>query len=93
MRASRSLRSILPYGLAAWLALGLVSSPALAEDAQEAKPAAGEPLRVLIFSGTGWYRHPEIPRSADWHNHDRSVSGRPGFQVLMRLDTATIEDV
>ncbi len=66
MRASRSLRSILPYGLAAWLALGLVSAPALAEDAQKAKPAASEPLRVLIFSGTGWYRHPDIPRTNGW---------------------------
>jgi uncharacterized protein len=40
-------------------------------------------------SGQGdafWY-------SADWHNHDRSVSGKPGFQVLLRLDESTYEPV
>src|SRR4051794_37314388 len=31
--------------------------------------------------------------SADWHNHDRSVSGKPGFRVLMRLDESTFEPV
>lgn len=35
----------------------------------------------------------EFLYSADWHNHDRSVSGRPGFQVLMRLDESTYEPV
>jgi hypothetical protein len=70
MRGSRFVCSILPLGLAAWLALGLAPSPsptaALAEDAQGAKPAAGEPVRVLVFSGAGWYRHPEIPRTNGW---------------------------
>src|SRR4051794_17939692 len=36
---------------------------------------------------------PEFWYSADWHNHDRSVSGRPGFRVLMRLDESTFEPV
>ena len=31
--------------------------------------------------------------SADWHNHDRSVTGKPGFKVLMRLDESTYEPV
>lgn len=31
--------------------------------------------------------------AADWHNHDRSVSGKPGFRVLMRLDESTDEPV
>ena len=30
-----------------------------------AKPA-DKPLRVLVFSGAGWYRHPEIPRTNGW---------------------------
>lgn len=30
---------------------------------------------------------------ADWTNHDRSVSGLPGFQVLMRVDESTYEPV
>ena len=70
MRAGRSVCSILSFGLAAWLALGLAPSPsptpALAEDAQGAKAAAGEQVRVLVFSGAGWYRHPEIPRTNGW---------------------------
>jgi uncharacterized protein len=40
-------------------------------------------------SGQGdefWY-------SADWHNHSRSVTGRTGFRVLMRLDESTYEPV
>jgi hypothetical protein len=40
-------------------------------------------------SGQGsefWY-------SADWHNHDRSVTGKPGFRVLMRLDESTYTPV
>ena len=36
---------------------------------------------------------PEFWYSADWHNHDQSVSGRPGFRVLMRLDESTFEPV
>lgn len=31
--------------------------------------------------------------SADWHNHDRPVTGKPGFRVLMRLDETTYEPV
>ncbi len=49
-------------------------------------PAAKDDPAVAGQGGEFWY-------SADWHNHDRSVSGRPGFRVLMGLDTATIEDV
>jgi hypothetical protein len=35
----------------------------------------------------------EFRYSADWHNHDRAVTGRPGFRVLMRLDESTYEPV
>jgi hypothetical protein len=30
---------------------------------------------------------------ADWTNHDRPVTGQPGFQVLMRVDETTYEPV
>lgn len=30
---------------------------------------------------------------ADWTNHDRSVTGLPGFQVLLRADESTFEPV
>ncbi|MGC6582719.1 MAG: ThuA domain-containing protein [Akkermansiaceae bacterium] len=30
---------------------------------------------------------------ADWTNHDRSVTGLPGFQVLLRVDESTYEPV
>lgn len=30
---------------------------------------------------------------ADWTNHDQSVTGRPGFQVLLRVDESTYEPV
>lgn len=31
-----------------------------------AGPTNEAPLRVLLFSGTGWYRHPEIPAINHW---------------------------
>lgn len=31
--------------------------------------------------------------TADWTNHDRSVTGLPGFQVLLRVDESTYEPV
>ena len=34
-------------------------------------------------------RGPSSLYSADWHNHDRSVSGLPGFRVLMWLDESS----
>lgn len=30
---------------------------------------------------------------ADWTNHDESVTGKPGFQVLLRVDESTFEPV
>ncbi len=33
-----------------------------------------------------WYQ-------ADWHNHDKSVTGLPGVRVLLRLDESTFEPV
>lgn len=30
---------------------------------------------------------------ADWTNHDHSITGQPGFQVLMRVDESTYEPV
>lgn len=31
--------------------------------------------------------------TADWTNHDRSVTGLPGFTVLLRVDESTYEPV
>ncbi len=31
--------------------------------------------------------------TADWTNHDESVTGKPGFQVLLRVDESTFEPV
>lgn len=49
-------------------------------------PAAKDDPAVSGQGSEFWY-------SADWHNHDRSVTGRPGFRVLMRLDESTYEPV
>lgn len=35
----------------------------------------------------------ELWIEADWTNHDRSVTGLPGFQVLLRVDESTYEPV
>jgi type 1 glutamine amidotransferase len=35
----------------------------------------------------------EFRIEADWTNHDRSVTGLPGFRVLMRVDETTYEPV
>jgi len=36
---------------------------------------------------------PEFWYSADWHNHNRSVTGLKGVQVLLRVDESTYEPV
>ena len=36
---------------------------------------------------------PEFWYSADWHNHDRSVTGLPGVKVLLRIDESSYEPV
>ncbi len=43
--------------------------------------------RVLVFSGTGWYRHPEIPLVNGWLVR---LGGANGFQVDV---TETAKDV
>jgi len=37
-----------------------------------------QPVRVLLFSGTGWYRHPEIPVTNGWLVR---TLGEAGYQV------------
>lgn len=49
-------------------------------------PAAAEHPTVRGFGDSFVYR-------ADWTNHDQSVTGRPGFQVLLRVDESTYEPV
>lgn len=46
-----------------------------ADPAPAAKPA---PIKVLLFSGTGWYRHPEIPKTNGWLVR---TLGEAGFAV------------
>jgi type 1 glutamine amidotransferase len=36
---------------------------------------------------------PTFRYTADWTNHDRSVTGLPGFQVLLRVDESSYEPV
>ena len=56
------------------------------------------PARVIIDPTAS--NHPtvrgfgeEFLYSADWTNHDRSVTGLPGFKVLLRVDERTYEPV
>ena len=49
-------------------------------------PESKEEPAVKGQGDSFWY-------SADWHNRDRSVTGRPGFKVLMRLDESIFEPV
>ena len=36
---------------------------------------------------------PSFMYTADWTNHDRTVTGLPGFKVLLRVDESTFEPV
>lgn len=49
-------------------------------------PKAKEHPSVKGFGDSFMYR-------ADWTNHDESVTGKPGFQVLLRVDESTYEPV
>jgi uncharacterized protein len=48
------------------LALTLVVVGSLAWTAAGQNQTAGSAKRVLVFSGTGWFRHPEIPQTDGW---------------------------
>ena len=48
------------------LALTLVVVGSLAWTAASQNQPAGSAKRVLVFSGTGWFRHPEIPQTDGW---------------------------
>ena len=49
-------------------------------------PAAKDHASVKGFGESFMYK-------ADWTNHDRSVTGLPGFKVLLRVDESTFEPV
>lgn len=49
-------------------------------------PAAKDHPAVKGQPAEFWY-------TADWTNHDRSVTGMPGIQVLLRIDESTYEPV
>jgi hypothetical protein len=65
MRLTRSLRPIARPCLIACLALLVAPAIGRADEPPGAKPPV-KPLRVLVFSAAGWYRHPEIPRTNGW---------------------------
>ncbi|MBT5707153.1 MAG: ThuA domain-containing protein [Verrucomicrobia bacterium] len=55
------------------LILGLLGCLVLSSSSANAAEASAEPDRspqnigtVLVFSGTGWYRHPEVPALSGW---------------------------
>ena len=49
-------------------------------------PKAKDHPAVKGFGGTFLYK-------ADWTNHDVSVTGKPGIQVLLRVDESSYEPV
>jgi hypothetical protein len=64
------MRAIHPHAQTSRLSLALLLAsllaPALAREAKSQAAPADTPLRVLVFSGSGWFRHPEIPRTNGW---------------------------
>ena len=62
-------RSALSLVLACWFlssASGIASEQIHIAISDADRAANGNLARVLVFSGTGWYRHPEIPASNGW---------------------------
>lgn len=59
-------------------ALGSISLRSLAGQDRTESSGAAKPTRVLLFSGTGWYRHPEIPQCNGWLVR---TLGAAGFDV------------
>ncbi len=59
-----------------------------------------EYLEARVLVDRGATNHPSVKGhgaqfayKADWTNHDRSVTGLPGFQVLLRVDESTFQPV
>lgn len=48
------------------------------ESTAEKLPSAKKSPRILLFSGTGWYRHPEIPKTNGWLIR---TLGEAGYEV------------
>jgi type 1 glutamine amidotransferase len=64
---------LLPFAVAVLASVGVLLFRAAAHDGPATRPAAAatEPTRpagkrVLVFSGTGWYRHPDIAKTNGW---------------------------
>src|SRR5690349_10997572 len=53
-------------GAAVALGWSMQHSAVVAEPTAEKNKGADHPARVLLFSGTGWFRHPEIPQCNGW---------------------------
>jgi type 1 glutamine amidotransferase len=76
MRRSPATRPLVLAATLAVLAAVWVMAPREPIVAQD--ETSERTTRVLIFSGTGWYRHPEIPRLNGWLTH---VLMEAGFAV------------
>ncbi len=67
MQPSRSIRLALPLLTLGIIALaGVVSHSQALEEKPSTQDSTPAGKRVLVFSGTGWYRHPEIPKINGW---------------------------
>ncbi len=75
MQCSWTRRRMLQCG--SWLAVAGCTFSALAAEPIATVEKAKQP-KVLLFSGTGWYRHPEIPQCNGWLVR---TLGEAGYQV------------
>lgn len=66
MQHSRTFRLALPLLTLGIIVLAGIASNSQALEDQPAATATTQPQRLLVFSGTGWYRHPEIPKINGW---------------------------
>jgi type 1 glutamine amidotransferase len=67
------------------LACFLAASPG--QERKEVAKAPGKAKRVLVFSGTGWYRHPEIAKTNGWLVR---TAGEAGYAVDVTETAADI---
>lgn len=67
MQPSRPLRLALPFLTLSIFAVAYFVSISQAWQDKSAPPASAPTgKRILVFSGTGWYRHPEVPKINGW---------------------------
>ena len=59
--------------IAVFLLLSGMPTQAHEADGKQAAGGTATILRVLLFSGTGWYRHPEVPAINGWLTWNRPL--------------------